>query len=61
MHIDPHSYEFVPTNILLSAVSGFLAFIAETDPVLTFGLPVVLFFVGKGVDVFIQLYLKRRK
>jgi hypothetical protein len=57
----PHTgYDLVPTNIFLSAFSGVAAFVTTSDPILTFALPIALFIIGKGIDVFIQLRRDRK-
>lgn len=61
MHLDSNSYDFVPTNTLLSAVSGLLAFVSSLEPLVTIGLPVAFFLVGKAIDVGVRIWLERRK
>lgn len=51
----------MPTNALLSAGASTLAFIASVDPILTIGLPIFFFVVGKAVDVAVKIYLSKRK
>lgn len=60
MHLDSHSYTLVPTNIFLSAVSGAVAFVSTLDPVVSAAIPVVLFIIGKTVDVLLQLHMRRK-
>lgn len=56
-------YEQMPTNTILSAGSGVLAFIANgIDPVYTAViLPVLFFAAGKAVDVGLRIWLEKRK
>jgi hypothetical protein len=61
MHIDSNSYDLFPTNMLLSATSGVLAFITSLDLASTIILPVIFFVIGKGVDVAVRIYLEKRK
>lgn len=61
MHVDSHSYEFVPTNTLLSVSSGFLAFVSNLDVTVTLGLPIAFFLVGKAIDVGVRIWLEKRK
>jgi hypothetical protein len=50
-----------PSNLLLSSMAGGYAFfIANLEPILTFGLPVALFLIGKGIDVAVKLYLSKK-
>lgn len=60
MSLDSQSYEMFPTNTLLSAGSGFLAFVANLDPVMSVTLTVGLFLVGKGIDVALRFYFEKR-
>lgn len=62
MHIGPDNYEMVPTNFLLSTGSGAVAFVmANWEPMLTFGLPVAFFVVGKIVDVALRIHLHKKE
>lgn len=61
MHLDSHSYDFVPTNTLLSAFSGLLALVSSLDPLVTVGLPVAFFVIGKFIDVGVRIWLEKRK
>lgn len=56
-----HAYDFLPTNIILSGISATVMFIANTDPLVSFGFSVALFIIGKGLDVAIKLYFDRKK
>ena len=60
MSIDSHGYDLFPTNMLLSAGSGFVAMISNLDPVITIVLPVAFFIVGKAVDVAVRIYLAKK-
>lgn len=62
MHIYPEDYNVIPSNLLLSAGSGAVGFvIANWEPILTLGLPVAFFLVGKTVDVILRLHLEKKK
>lgn len=61
MVLDSHSYDFFPTNALLSAGSAALAFITNLDPALTFVLPIAFFVVGKAIDVGLRIYFETKK
>lgn len=60
MNVDSTSYEMFPTNALLSAGSGALAFVANLDPALSVSLTIGLFIVGKGIDVALRFYFEKR-
>lgn len=62
MHIGADDYNHIPTNAILSAGSGALGFImANWEPILTVGLPILFFTVGKAIDVAVKLYIEKRK
>lgn len=61
MSIDSHGYDMFPTNTLLSAGSGLVAFVTNIDPVVTVILPIAFFIIGKGVDVLVRVYLEKKK
>lgn len=63
MNVDSssHTYEMFPTNALLSAGSGALAFVANLDPVLSVSLTIGLFIVGKGIDVALRFYFEGKE
>jgi hypothetical protein len=62
MSFDSSDYQMMPTNFLLSAgAGGFAFFVANLDPVITVALPLVLFILGKGIDVAVKLYLEKKK
>jgi hypothetical protein len=62
MSLDSSDYQLMPTNFLLSAGAGGFAFLmANLDPIITVGLPLVLFVLGKGIDVAVKLYLEKKK
>ena len=61
MHLDSHSYEFFPSNTILSAGSGVLAFLMSLEPALPIILPIAFFVVGKAIDVAVKVYLEKRK
>lgn len=61
MHIDSHSYDVFPTNTVLSAGSGVLAFVMTLEPMLPIILPIAFFIVGKAIDVGVRIYLEKRK
>lgn len=55
-------YEMIPTNAILSSATGAYAFfVANLEPLLTVGLPIALFVIGKGIDVAIKLYLHSKE
>lgn len=61
MHIDSHTYDVFPTNTVLSAGSGVLAFVMSLEPALPILLPIAFFILGKGIDVAVKIYLEKRK
>jgi hypothetical protein len=61
MHITSNSYEVFPTNTILSAGSGVLAFFMSLEPALPIILPIAFFIVGKAIDVAVKVYLEKRK
>lgn len=61
MHIDSHTYDVFPTNTVLSAGSGVLAFFMSLEPALPIILPIAFFILGKGIDVAVRIYLEKRK
>jgi hypothetical protein len=61
MHFDSHSYEVFPSNTILSAGSGVLAFFMSLEPALPIILPIAFFIFGKTIDVLVRLYLEKRK
>jgi hypothetical protein len=62
MHIASEDYQVIPTNLLLSAGSGAVGFVmANWEPILTVGLPVAFFVVGKVVDVIVRLHLAKKQ
>jgi len=61
MTLHSDDYSMFPSNLLLSSMAGGYAFfIANLEPILTFGLPVALFLIGKGIDVAVKLYLSKK-
>jgi hypothetical protein len=51
-----------PSNLILSSVTGGYAFfVANWEPILTIGLPIALFFIGKTVDVAVKVYLTKNQ
>lgn len=62
MHFADEDYQVIPTNFLLSAGSGAVGFVmANWEPILTFGLPVAFFVVGKIVDVAVRIHLAKKQ
>jgi hypothetical protein len=62
MHFGQEDYQVIPTNLLLSAGSGAVGFVmANWEPILTFGLPIAFFLVGKAVDVAVKLHLSKKE
>ena len=62
MFSPPHDDSPMPTNLLLSASSGAVGFlIANWEPILSVAVPVVLFMIGKGIDVALQLHKMRNQ
>lgn len=61
-HLMNH-YDNLPTNGVLAGFSSFLALIVSgIDPVYTgIVLPIVLFALGKGVDVAVRVWIERRR
>lgn len=57
---DSHTYEMFPTNALLSAGSGTLAFVANLDPALSVTITVGLFIIGKAVDVALRFHFEKK-
>jgi len=50
-----------PTNFLLSAFTGgYAIFMANLEPILTIGLPVMFFVVGKALDIIVKLHLAKK-
>ena len=58
-----NQYDQLPTNGVLAGVSSFFGLVVGgIDPVYTgIILPIVLFAVGKGVDVALRVWLEGRK
>ena len=58
-----NNYDSLPTNGVLAGVSSFFGLVVGgIDPVYTgIVLPIVLFAVGKGLDVAVKVWLDRRK
>lgn len=56
-------YDSLPTNTILSGISGFFALaMAQIDPLLTgIILPVGLFLTGKLIDVAVRIYIERKR
>lgn len=55
-------YEMIPTNAILSSSAGAYAFfVANLEPLLTVGLPIAFFVIGKGIDIAIKLYLHSKE
>lgn len=62
MHIGSEDYNVIPTNLILSAGSGAVGFVmANWEPILTVGLPVAFFVVGKAIDVMLRLHLAKKE
>jgi hypothetical protein len=62
MHLGSEDYNVIPTNVLLSAGSGAVGFVmANWEPILTVGLPLAFFVVGKAVDVLLKLHLEKNR
>ena len=61
MHIDSSSYDLFPTNMILSATSGVLAFVTNLDIASSIILPIFFFVLGKTIDVGVRIYLEKRK
>lgn len=56
-------YDQLPTNGVLAGVSSFFGLVVGgIDPVYTgIVLPIVLFAVGKGLDIAVKVWLERRR
>jgi len=62
MTIHSDDYQMIPSNLILSSVTGGYAFfVANWEPILTVGLPVALFFIGKTIDVMVKVYLTKNQ
>lgn len=52
----------IPTNAILSSSAGAYAFfVANLEPLLTVGLPIAFFVIGKGIDIAIKLYFHSKE
>ncbi len=61
MTIHSDDYRMIPTNFILSAFTGgYALFLANLEPILTIGLPVLFFVLGKTVDVIVKFKLAKR-
>ncbi len=58
-----NNYDSLPTNGVLAGVSSFFGLVVGgIDPVYTgIVLPIVLFAVGKGLDIAVKVWLERRR
>ncbi|MFZ9272064.1 MAG: hypothetical protein ACO24B_01470 [Ilumatobacteraceae bacterium] len=62
MTLTSDDYQMFPSNLVLSTVAGSYAFLlANLDTLLSIGLPIAFFVVGKGIDVAVKLYLEKQK
>lgn len=62
-HMLMDHYDALPTNGILSACSGFIAFIVSgVDPVITgIIMPIAFFAVGKALDLAVKVWLDKRR
>ena len=61
MTLHSDDYRMFPSNFILSAFTGgYALFMANLEPILTIGLPVMFFVLGKAIDVIVKIKLAKR-
>lgn len=56
-----HDYDLIPSNAILSALSGAVAFVMQSEILIGLVMPIAFFIVGKGVDVAVRVWIEKRK